>query len=174
MKKMLLLLLLTPVLAMAQGSPFDGTWKVDIKKAQLPKKPDVLLLQNGMYSCKTCAPPYEVKADGTDQPVKGDPYANTVAVKVIDDRNIEMMGKKDGKEMFSSKWMVSSDGDMMTVNWKYSGNPEGGPITGTDRMKRVAKAQPAPIWFPGPGAKRKRKTCRTLHSPSRIRSTPTR
>ena len=139
MKRMLALLFLIPVLAMAQTSPFDGTWKVDMKKAQLPKKPDVYLLQNGMYSCKTCAPPYEVKADGNDQPVKGDPYANTVAVKVIDDRNIEMTGKKDGKEVFSSKWMVSSDGDKMTVDWKYSGNPEGGPITGKDMMKRVAK-----------------------------------
>lgn len=142
MKKMLLFLLLIPVLAMAQSSPFDGTWKVDMNKAQLPKKPDVFLLQNGMYSCKTCVPAYEVKADGTDQPVKGDPYATTVAVKVVDDRSIEMMGKKDGKEAFSSKWMVASDGDSMTVDWKYSGNPDGGPVTGKDMLKRVG-AKPA-------------------------------
>ena len=45
MKKLLffglLMPLLMPVVAMAQ-SAFDGTWKVDLSKAQLPKKPDVL------------------------------------------------------------------------------------------------------------------------------------
>ena len=40
MKKLLFVLLLVPVLAWAQ-SPFDGTWKVDLSKAKLPKKPDV-------------------------------------------------------------------------------------------------------------------------------------
>jgi len=139
MKKILLLLLLAPVLAMAQSSPFDGTWKVDMKKAQLPKKPEVYLLQNGMYSCKTCVPAYEVKADGTDQPVKGDPYASTVAVKVIDDHNVEITGKKDGKTTFSSKNAISSDGNMLTANWTYNANPDGGPITGKDVMKRVEK-----------------------------------
>ncbi len=48
--------LLLPLLAFAQ-SPFDGTWKVDMNKVDFPKKPDVYLLQNGMYECKTCVPP---------------------------------------------------------------------------------------------------------------------
>ena len=56
-----------PMLAAAQ-SAFDGTWKVDMNKVDFPKKPDVFLLQDGMYECKTCTPPYKVKADGTDQP----------------------------------------------------------------------------------------------------------
>ena len=143
MKKLLLLLFFVPVLAMAQSSPFDGTWKVDMKKAQLPKKPDVYEVQNGMYACKSCVPAYDIKADGTDQPVSGHPYASTIAVKVIDDRTIETLGKKDGKEMFAGKWTVSSDGDSMTVDWKYSGNPEGGPVTGKDMMKRVGAKPPA-------------------------------
>ena len=139
MKKTLLLLFFVPVLALAQSSPFDGTWKVDMKKAQPPRKPEVYLLQNGMYSCKSCAPAYEVKADGTDQTISGNPYASTIAVKVIDDRNVDITGKKDGKLMFSSKNAVSSDGNMLTVNWSYNGNPDGGPVTGKDLMKRVAK-----------------------------------
>ncbi len=139
MKRILLLLFLAPVLAMAQSAPFDGTWKVDMKKAQLPRKPEVFLLQNGMYSCKTCVPPYEVKADGSDQPVTGDPYANTIAVKVIDDHTVEITGKKDGKEMFSAKDVVSSDGNVLTANWTYNGSPQGGPISGKDVLKRVGK-----------------------------------
>ena len=57
---------LLPVLAMAQ-SAFDGTWKVDLSKVQMPKKPDVLVLKDGVYQCKTCVPAMTVKADGNDQ-----------------------------------------------------------------------------------------------------------
>ena len=94
----LLTLFLLPVLTMAQ-SAFDGTWKFDMSKVQFPKKPDSYLLQNGMYDCKNppCAPPYSIKADGTDQKVTGDPYVDTMSVKVIDDHNVETTGKKDGK-----------------------------------------------------------------------------
>src|SRR3984957_11998582 len=89
-----LMLLVTPVLMLAQ-SAFDGTWKIDMNKAEFPKKPDVYLLQNGMYECNTCAPPVKVKADGQDQPVTGHPYYDTAAVTVISDHEIEETDKKD-------------------------------------------------------------------------------
>ena len=67
MKKIFLLgslsLLWIPVLGMAQ-SAFDGTWKLGVSNAQFSKKPDVFLLQDGTYQCKTCVPPSKVKADG--------------------------------------------------------------------------------------------------------------
>ena len=53
--------LLMPSVVMAQNS-VDGTWKIDLSKVQMPKKPDVLLLQNGMYECKTCAPAIDRKS----------------------------------------------------------------------------------------------------------------
>jgi len=124
---------------MAQ-SPFDGTWKIDMNSVQWPAKPEVLLLQNGMYECKTCDPPIKVKADGTDQKVAGIPYLDTLSVKVIDDHSAEETAKKDGKVVETLKRSVSSDGNTSTVNWTYSGNPSGGPQTGTDTAKRVAKA----------------------------------
>jgi hypothetical protein len=76
----LFLLMLMPVLAMAQ-SPFDGTWKIDMNSLQFPKKPEVYLLQNGMYECKTCVPPINIKADGQDQKVTGQPYYDTMSIK---------------------------------------------------------------------------------------------
>src|SRR6266478_2759078 len=97
MKKLLwfvlLLALLTPGLAMAQ-SAFDGTWKVDIKTAQFPTKPDVYLLQDGMYHCKTCVPAIAIKADGQDQKVTGHPYFDTMNIKLVDDRTIEELDKR--------------------------------------------------------------------------------
>jgi hypothetical protein len=134
----LLMLLVMPVLAMGQ-SPFEGTWKFDMSTVQFPTKPDVFLLQNGMYECKTCTPPIKIKADGTDQKVTGDPYSDSMSVKVIDDNNVESMSKKDGKVVGTAKNAVSSDGDTLTVNWTYSGNPSGGTQTGSYTEKRVAK-----------------------------------
>jgi hypothetical protein len=134
----LVALLLLPVVAMAQ-SPFDGTWKIDMSSVQWPAKPDVVLLQNGMYECKTCVPPVNVKADGTDQKVTGDPYSDTLSVRVIDDHNVESTSKKGGKVVGTTKMSVSSDGNTVTGNWTDSGNPSGGPQTGTYTEKRVAK-----------------------------------
>src|SRR4029077_16494209 len=86
---------LAPVRALAD-SPIDGTWKADVSSAQMPKKPDIFVLKDGMYSCKTCAPGYTIKADGTDQAVSGHPYFDTVAIKVVDANTIEETDKKGG------------------------------------------------------------------------------
>jgi hypothetical protein len=129
----------TPTLAAAQ-STIDGTWKVDMNKVDFPKKPDVYLLQNGMYSCKTCTPPYEVKADGTDQSVTGHPYFDAVAIKVVNDHEIEETDKKDGKVVSTSTSTVSSDGNTLTFEFSDSSNTNGGPpVTGKGEATRVAK-----------------------------------
>lgn len=135
----LLMLLVMPMLAVAQ-SPFDGTWKNDMSSVQFPTKPDVYVVQNGMYECKTCVPPVNIKADGNDQKLTGDPYADTMSVKVIDDHNIESTTTKNGKVVGTAKVSVSSDGNTMTVNWTDSGEPSGGTQTGTYTAKRVAPA----------------------------------
>jgi hypothetical protein len=138
MKKLLFILLLVPVLGWGQ-SPFDGTWKIDLSKTKLPKKPDVLLLQDGMYECKTCAPPMKVKADGQFQPVSGNPYVDMEKITVVDDRHVNSESQKAGKQMSTVKRRVSDDGNTLTEEWTYSGNPTGGTISGTDTMTRVAK-----------------------------------
>jgi hypothetical protein len=138
MKKILFLLLLAPVLSWAQ-SPLDGTWKVDMSKSKLPKKPDAYLLQNGMYECKSCVPPVNVKADGEYQKISGDPYRDALMVKVVDDKHVEFASQKDGKQIATTSRTVSDDDKTMTVQWSYSGNPVGGAVSGTDHLKRVSK-----------------------------------
>lgn len=136
---LLCVLFLAPLSLLAQ-SPFDGTWKMDMSSIQFDTKPDVYLLQNGMYDCKTCTPPIHIKADGTDQKVTGDPYSDTLSMKVIDDHNAESTAKKGGKVIGTAKYVVSSDGNMLTADWTYSGNPTGGMQTGSYGEKRVGKA----------------------------------
>jgi hypothetical protein len=142
MKKLLwiglLVSLLMPVLATAQ-SAFDGTWKVDINKAQLPKKPEVYLLQGGMYNCKTCVPPVEIKADGQDQKITGHPYYDTTSIKILDDQSIEETDKKNGKTVASSKWTVSPDGNTLTIVFTDSSATNADPVTGKGESTRVAK-----------------------------------
>lgn len=132
-----LLFAFLPLAAIAQ-SGFDGTWKIDLKTAQLPTKPDVLLLQNGRYECKTCVPPINIKADGQDQKITGHPYYNTVSIKVVNDRTIEETDKKDGKVVGTSTIKVSSDGKTATSEFTDSSDTNSAPVTGKVVMTRVA------------------------------------
>jgi hypothetical protein len=134
----LLLAMLTPGLAMAQ-SVFDGTWKVDMKTAQFPTKPDVYLLQDGMYHCKTCVPVLAIKADGQDQKVTGYPYFDLMSVKVVDDHTIETITKKNGKTNGTSKSWVSPDGNTLMFEFSDSSATSGDPVTGKGEETRVAK-----------------------------------
>jgi hypothetical protein len=142
MKKVLFvglaILLLLPMVASAQ-SAFDGTWKIDVNNAQFPKKPDVYLLQNGMYECKTCVPPIEVKADGQNQMVTGHPYYDSVAIKVVNDHEIEETDKKNGKTVTTSTMTVSSDGNTLMFTFNDSSNTNADPVTGKGEATRVAK-----------------------------------
>jgi hypothetical protein len=120
-------------------SAFDGTWKFDIKKMQFPKKPDVYLLQDGMYHCKTCVPPIDIKADGQDQKVTGHPYFDTMSIKVVDDRTIEESDKKDGKIVTTSKTVISPDGNTLTWEFSDSSASNAAPVTGKGESTRVDK-----------------------------------
>jgi hypothetical protein len=130
--------LLMPAMAMAQ-SPFDGTWKFDLTTAKLPEKPDVFLLQDGMYHCKTCAPTVDVKADGQDQKVSGNPYLDTISIRVVDDRAIAETDKKNGKTVGTSKTWVSADGSTLLFEFSDSSATSGDPVTGKGQETRVAK-----------------------------------
>lgn len=140
MNKLLLsgLLIALSLPAIAQNV-FDGTWKFHLNDAQFPKKPDVFLLQDGMYQCKTCVPPIDVKADGQDQPVKGHPYYDSVSIKVVDDRTIEEVDKKDGKTVATSKTVVSQDGKTATFDFTDSSNTNADPVTGKGTITQVVK-----------------------------------
>ena len=130
--------LLLPGTAPAQ-SAFDGTWKMDMNQVGFDKKPDVFLLRDGMYSCKTCVPPYTIKADGSDQPVSGHPYFDSIAIKVVSDHEIQETDKKGGKVVGTSTSKVSADGNTTMFSFVDSSNTNGGPpVTGKGEAVRVA------------------------------------
>jgi hypothetical protein len=128
--------LLIPAAGVAQDV-FSGTWKVDLGTAKFPEKPDVYLLQNGAYSCETCAPPIHIKADGQDQTVTGHPYFDAMNVKVIDDRNVELISKKAGKTVGTNKLSVSPDGNTLTLEFMDASATNADPVTGKGEYTRV-------------------------------------
>ena len=130
-----------PVLAQGD-SPFDGTWKLDVGAAELPTKPDVYLLKDGMYHCDTCAPPVSVMADGHDQKVVGHPYFDTEAVRVVDDHAVEINDKKAGKVVITARMTVSADGNTATLVQTDSTAPNGTPVTSRGTLTRVLRGAP--------------------------------
>ena len=132
-------LLFAPAVLPAQ-SPLDGTWKVDMNHVDWSKKPDIYLLQGGMYSCTTCTPAYKIKADGTDQPVTGHPYVDTIAITVVSDHVVKEVDKKGGKVVGTSTTTISPDGKTMSFDFTDSSNTNGGPpVTGKGDETRVLR-----------------------------------
>ncbi|HXQ31085.1 MAG TPA: hypothetical protein VN790_03825 [Steroidobacteraceae bacterium] len=137
MKRLIALALLLPALAVAK-SPFDGTWKQRLDSMQFSGKPDVYELSNGTYDCRSCAPPYKIKADGTDQPVPEHDYLDHQSVKVLSASSIELTDKKAGKVMSTATLTVSADGSKLAGKFtSYVGEK---PFSGTFTEKRVAKS----------------------------------
>jgi hypothetical protein len=137
----LLIALFMPAAAMAQSN-FDGTWKFDLKTAKFPTKPDVFVLQDGMYECKTCVPPVKVKADGEDHSVTGHPYYDTVNIKIVNDHAMVETDKKGGKTVTVGKATVSDDGKTITFEFNDSSNTNAAPVTGKVTETRVAAGAP--------------------------------
>ncbi|SPF34195.1 conserved exported hypothetical protein [Candidatus Sulfotelmatobacter kueseliae] len=129
---------LMSVLAVAQ-SPFDGVWKAEPTEIDTPRAPEVYLLQDGAYRCPTCDPPLDVRADGRDQKVTGEPCYDTVGLQVVDDRTTLETDKRSGKTVGTSKMTVSSDGNSATIDWKESCNVNGDVVSETFILSRVAK-----------------------------------
>lgn len=118
MKKLVIaLVLLAPALLFAQ-SAFDGTWRIDPKSGQFSSK-DTYLLQNGEYRCDTCVPKIDVKADGHDYSVTGSPYYDTTNVRAVNDRTVEIVRKKGGKVVGTTKMTASESGNTLTSDWSF-------------------------------------------------------
>jgi hypothetical protein len=140
MKKLILVALVVPLtLAWAQ-SPFDGTWKADLSKLKFPEKPDVFVLKDGRYKCPTCIPTkIDVAADGQDQKVTGNPYIDTLSVKVEDPKTVQIIAKKDGKVVGNEKDVVSEDGNHFTSDWTGRNAPDSPEMSVKAVHTRVAK-----------------------------------
>jgi hypothetical protein len=127
----------TPALAQ---SAFDGTWKTDLSTLQMPQKPDVFAVKNGVYTCESCVPRVEVPADAADHAVTGHPYYDQIAVRVVDDRTIRVAQRLKGKLMFVGESKLGSDGKTLAFSFRDTSSPTGKVVTGHGSEHRVGPA----------------------------------
>jgi hypothetical protein len=139
MNKLLLAALLISVSAWVPVSPFNGTWKVDLNKIQFPEKPETWVLQNDRYQCSTCVPKIDIKADGTDQPVPGTKYRDTLAVKIVNNDTVQMTSKKGMAVVGIETHAISTDRQTLTTDFKNYPDASTHPVTGKVMMRRVAR-----------------------------------
>lgn len=125
--------------ATTAGDVISGTWKADIDSVQFNQKPDEFLLKDGQYSCKSCVPPVTVAADGAFHPITA-PYADSLAVKVVDDHNVVRTSKKAGRQVGETKLTVSADGNTLTASFTDTSAPKGPPGKGTFVETRAGAA----------------------------------
>src|ERR1700746_2723204 len=112
MKIVAVSLLLVPTMALATIL-FDGTWQLRPDSTKTTGKADQFQVLDGTYTCSSCVPEIKVKADGSDQKVKGHDYYDTVAVTVVSPSSIHIIEKKDGKRAAAFIYEVSTNGNTL-------------------------------------------------------------
>jgi len=65
--------------------------------------------------------------DGKDYPIKGSPIADAVSLKRVNDRQTDVVWKKDGKVAMTGKSVISADGKTTTVT-QTGKDPQGRTI----------------------------------------------
>jgi hypothetical protein len=133
--KALLILLLLAHGALGQ-SPFDGTWVLD---PPIPQKPIVHSLAEGVFHSSDWAD-VEVTADGLDHKVMEWDYWDTLNVRVVDARTVQIVAKMAGKTMFTELASVSPDGTTLTQQIKDTTQAE--TVTTETLAHRIEKAPP--------------------------------
>ena len=115
---------------MPANDPMIGTWKVNLAKSTYAPGPaprsattkfepwedgvratvDIVDGQGNKIHIEVAA-----KFDGKDYPIKGSPLANALSLKRTDQRQIDVIWKKDGKVALTGKSVISADGRTTTV-----------------------------------------------------------
>ena len=65
--------------------------------------------------------------DGKDYPIKGSPIADAVSLKRVNDRQTDVVWKKDGKVVMTGKSVISADAKTTTVT-QTGKDPQGRTI----------------------------------------------
>lgn len=120
------------VLRTQANDPWIGTWKVNLAKSTYSPGPPptvaaTVKIESSAGGTKTTidgtnpeGQPTHTETvgmfDGKDNPVKGAQAPNTTsALKRVDDRTFEVIGKIDGKPTVTTRVAVSTDGKTMTA-----------------------------------------------------------
>ena len=122
----------------AVEDPFSGLWKLSLSKSKLSPplpKSQTARVDADASSIRITEEvigdtgermiiSVDARFDGKDYPVKGSPFADSVAYQRIDRYTIKGVGKKAGKVVMHETVVVTPDGQSMTGT--YSGTDASG------------------------------------------------
>ncbi len=111
-------------------SPQMGTWKLDEAQSKVPagfaKNSTVIYAANGDNvkvttdgtggDGKPMHTEWTGKFDGKEYPLTGDPTADSRSYKTVNEHELEITSKKNGKETNKGKVEVSKDGKTRTLH----------------------------------------------------------
>jgi hypothetical protein len=132
------------VLAQA-ANPQNGTWELNLAKSKFDPGPApksqtrtyevaggaVKMSAKGVTADgKEMQMNYTGTLDGKDFPVTGNPDADTISLKQVDDSTVEATLKKAGKVASTSTRVISKDGKVMTIKTKGT-NAKGEEVNNT-------------------------------------------
>ena len=131
--------------ALAQTEPLFGSWKLDLAKSKYNPGPApksaTIKYEASPGGFKSSAQTftahgellhyqYNAKFDGKDSPVKGNPEADTLAWRKIDDRTYEVVAKKGIKPTITSGIVVAPDGQSRVAT-QTGTTVKGQPVSNT-------------------------------------------
>jgi hypothetical protein len=157
------LLLLWQPAAIANADPsFAGTWVIQPELTTFELRSTALSLEQGVFHRTDCrGGPIEVPADGADHSLKKKrPFFDAVSVRVLDQRHVEIVEKRQGTPVWKGDYLVSRDLRTLTLEFEdhrgtlpvtgtleYSREgqpgPGGPPLSGTWRPTRLVKLSPS-------------------------------
>jgi len=106
----------------AGSHAISGSWRTE-KMANMSSNGLSVTLQstpNGMKMSDNNGQSYDVKFDGKDYPIQGDPGQTMVSLKKVDANTLEETDKRNGKVVYTAHITVSADGKKMT----YAGHDQ--------------------------------------------------
>jgi hypothetical protein len=86
-------------------------------------------VDHGVYKRSSCLPADEVPADGKEHPVAGDPFMQSLSVRLPDRDHAEIVQRSGGKVTWRGIYTVSKDRKTMTL--KYEDNRAMNLVSGT-------------------------------------------
>jgi hypothetical protein len=140
----LLLSIATGAMCLASSNPTEGTWKLNESKSKfgdgMGKSTMVVWEKAGENEkCtvdgtdgdgKKVHTVWTGKLDGKDYPITGDATSDTRSFKLNGEHKIDMVSKKDGKEVGDGTIVVAEDGKTRTVTSNMT-NAKGEKVTST-------------------------------------------
>jgi len=130
----LLLSIAAGAMCFANPNPTEGTWKLNESKSSFGDgtgKSTLVVWEKAGEQEKCTVDGIDAagkkthsvwtgKLDGKDYPITGDPQSDTRSFKLSSDHQIDMVSKKDGKEVGEGTIVVAEDGKTRTVTNKMT------------------------------------------------------